>query len=108
MIAFLTNELDICSQDLKRILGFKLLYISLAPNEFHLKNCVFTMLELTQWIAERYLCGWGQVLQTVVPAGVKNKAGTRLVTELSLAPDIDNQLAIRKQLSICHLAAGVW
>ena len=35
------------------------------------------MLRLTEWIAERYLCGWGQVLHSVVPAGVKRKAGTR-------------------------------
>ncbi len=35
------------------------------------------MLELTRWIADRYLCGWGQVLEAVVPAGVKNQAGTR-------------------------------
>jgi len=32
------------------------------------------MLKLTQWIAERYLCSWGQVLECVVPAGVKNQA----------------------------------
>ena len=38
------------------------------------------MLELTRWIAEYYLCAWGQVLQSVVPAGVKKRAGTRLVT----------------------------
>ncbi|MBW3540259.1 MAG: primosomal protein N' [Planctomycetes bacterium] len=38
------------------------------------------MLKLTHWIAERYLCGWGQVLHAVVPAGVKKKSGTRLVT----------------------------
>jgi len=42
------------------------------------------MLELTRWIAERYLCGWGQVLDSVVPAGVKNRAGTREVLLLSL------------------------
>lgn len=35
------------------------------------------MLDLTRWIAEHYLCGWGQVLEAVVPAGVKNRAGTR-------------------------------
>jgi len=35
------------------------------------------MLELTRWISERYLCSWGQVLESVIPAGVKNKAGTR-------------------------------
>ena len=37
------------------------------------------MLELTQWIADRYLCAWGQVLESVVPAGVKRGAGTRIV-----------------------------
>lgn len=42
------------------------------------------MLELTRWIAGRYLCGWGQVLDTVVPAGVKNRAGTREVLLLSI------------------------
>ncbi len=35
------------------------------------------MLELTRWIADRYLCGWGQVLDTVIPAGVKKLSGTR-------------------------------
>ncbi|MFO1021545.1 MAG: hypothetical protein U0903_12735 [Planctomycetales bacterium] len=29
------------------------------------------MLELTRWIADYYLCGWGQVLESVIPAGVK-------------------------------------
>jgi primosomal protein N' (replication factor Y) len=38
------------------------------------------MLRLTRWIADYYLCGWGQVLQSVVPAGVKKQAGTRLLT----------------------------
>ena len=42
------------------------------------------MLELTRWIAERYLCSWGQVLECVVPAGVKNQAGTRMVTVFEL------------------------
>lgn len=36
-----------------------------------------SMLDLTRWIADRYLCAWGQVLDAVVPAGVKNQAGTR-------------------------------
>lgn len=54
------------------------------------------MLELTRWIADRYLCGWGQVLQSVIPAGVKNKAGTRLITQLSLAPDWVEQVANTK------------
>jgi primosomal protein N' (replication factor Y) len=38
------------------------------------------MLRLTRWIADYYLCAWGQVLESVVPAGVKQQAGTRLVT----------------------------
>jgi primosomal protein N' (replication factor Y) (superfamily II helicase) len=38
------------------------------------------MLKLTRWIADYYLCSWGQVLDSVVPAGVKHKAGTREVT----------------------------
>lgn len=37
------------------------------------------MLALTRWIADRYLCPWGQVLQSVVPASVKRRAGTRIV-----------------------------
>ncbi|MSR58301.1 MAG: primosomal protein N' [Planctomycetaceae bacterium] len=45
------------------------------------------MLELTRWIAGRYLCSWGQVLDTVVPAGVKNRAGTREVLLLSIDPE---------------------
>lgn len=36
------------------------------------------MLDLTRWMGERYLCSWGQSLNTVVPAGVKNNAGTRI------------------------------
>ena len=48
-----------------------------------------SMLELTHWIADRYLCGWGQVLQGVIPAGVKNKSGTRLITLFEPAPAAD-------------------
>lgn len=43
------------------------------------------MLELTAWIADRYLCGWGQVLETVVPAGVKQHSGTRTFNVFTLA-----------------------
>lgn len=46
------------------------------------------MLSLTRWIADRYLCAWGQVLETVVPAGVKNRAGTREVLMLRLNAEI--------------------
>src|SRR5687767_13547533 len=40
------------------------------------------MLRLTRWMAEYYLCPWGQVLEAVVPAGVREQAGTRDVTLL--------------------------
>jgi primosomal protein N' (replication factor Y) len=44
------------------------------------------MLQLTRWIADYYLCSWGQVLETVVPAGVKRKSGTRQFTVFRVAP----------------------
>ena len=44
------------------------------------------MLRLTHWIADHYLCDWTAVLEAVVPAGVRGKAGTRATTLLSVAP----------------------
>jgi primosomal protein N' (replication factor Y) len=44
------------------------------------------MLRLTRWIADYYLCAWGQVLETVLPAGVRGQAGTRMATLLTLDP----------------------
>jgi len=54
------------------------------------------LLDLTKWIAERYICGWGQALETAIPAGVKKQAGTREMTFFALAADIDNLLAATK------------
>ncbi|MEX2307158.1 MAG: primosomal protein N' [Pirellulales bacterium] len=45
------------------------------------------MLRLTRWMADYYLCPWGQVLEAVVPAGVREQAGTRNVTLLTVPPD---------------------
>ena len=45
------------------------------------------LLQLTRWMADYYLCGWGQVLNVVVPAGVKKQAGTRAVPFLELVPE---------------------
>ena len=36
------------------------------------------LMKLTRWMADYYLCGWGQVLHAVVPAGVRDNAGTRV------------------------------
>ncbi len=54
------------------------------------------LLDLTRWIAERYICGWGQALETAIPAGVKKQAGTREMTFFAVAADIDNVLAATK------------
>ncbi|HBO43657.1 MAG TPA: primosomal protein N' [Planctomycetaceae bacterium] len=51
------------------------------------------MMRLTKWIAEHYLCPWAQVLQAVVPAGVRYQAGTRDMVILSVAPDAADRLA---------------
>ena len=51
-----------------------------------------SMLRLTDWIAEHYLCDLGQVLEAVVPAGVRAQAGTRLTTVLSVDPKAAEQI----------------
>ena len=46
------------------------------------------MLRLTRWMADYYLCPWGHVLEAVVPAGVREQAGTRNVKFLSVPPEV--------------------
>jgi primosomal protein N' (replication factor Y) len=55
------------------------------------------MLELTRWMADHYLCSWGQVLDAVLPAGVKNRAGTRVVRLLRVDDEVKRR---RKQLDL--------
>ena len=68
------------------------------------------MLRLTRWMSEYYLCGWGQVLESVVPAGVRSRAGTREALLLSLAPGVLGQLTTldlpAKQMAVLHALAG--
>lgn len=45
------------------------------------------LMRLTRWMADYYLCGWGQVLNAVVPAGAREQAGTREVSFLEAIPD---------------------
>jgi primosomal protein N' (replication factor Y) len=47
-----------------------------------------SMLRVTRWMSEYYLCPWGQVLDAVVPAGVRHQAGTRDVTLLAVSPEV--------------------
>ena len=45
------------------------------------------LLKLTRWMADYYVCGWGQVLNAVLPSGVKQQAGTRAVPLIELIPE---------------------
>jgi primosomal protein N' (replication factor Y) len=54
------------------------------------------MLRLTRWMADYYLCSWGEVLEAVVPAGVRQLAGTRKVVLLSVPADVRDQLGTLK------------
>jgi primosomal protein N' (replication factor Y) len=47
------------------------------------------LLRLTRWMADYYLCGWGQVLNAVVPAGARDKAGTRKFNLVEAVPPDD-------------------
>ena len=68
------------------------------------------MLKLTRWIADYYLCSWGQVIETVVPAGVKQKAGTRIVTSFVCAERSEHDLAAvrlsAKQKAVLEILAA--
>src|SRR5690606_15414361 len=48
-----------------------------------------SMLDLTKWISDYYLCSWGQVLDSVIPAGVRKQAGTREILTFKLNPEVD-------------------
>jgi primosomal protein N' (replication factor Y) (superfamily II helicase) len=47
------------------------------------------LLRLTRWMADYYLCGWGQVLNAVVPAGARDQAGTRTRTFVEPVPEAE-------------------
>jgi primosomal protein N' (replication factor Y) len=47
------------------------------------------LLRLTRWMADYYLCGWGQVLNAVVPAGARDRSGTRSLTFVEAVPEAE-------------------
>lgn len=55
------------------------------------------MLTLTRWIADEYLCGWGQVLESVIPRGVKQGAGLRERTYFRI-DEAQRELAVLEKL----------
>lgn len=65
------------------------------------------MLRLTKWIGERYLASWGQVLETVIPAGVKKQSGTREIVCYTASPGLAEKLTTirlsKKQRSVADL-----
>ena len=54
------------------------------------------MLRLAHWMADYYLCPFGQALEAMVPAGVRHDVGARDVTFLAAAPDAAERLAQMK------------
>src|SRR3954466_7637928 len=46
------------------------------------------LLRLTRGLADYYLCGWGQVLQAVLPAGVRDQAGVRKAVVVEAVGDV--------------------
>jgi primosomal protein N' (replication factor Y) len=51
------------------------------------------ILRLTRWMADYYICPWWQVLEAVVPAGVRYQAGTREVKLLSVPEQVTTQIS---------------
>ena len=54
------------------------------------------LLGLANWISEYYLCPVGQVIETIVPPGVRNKSGTREMLFLSAAEDLQQRTQTMK------------
>jgi primosomal protein N' (replication factor Y) len=50
------------------------------------------LLRLTRWMADYYLCGWGQVLNAVVPMGAREQAGMKNQSLLEAVPE--NELPV--------------
>ncbi len=92
----------------RRVVGYCVELLNEAPRGVRLKDVQAVvdqgdlvdadMLRLTSWLAQRYLCPWGQVLESVVPAGVRRQAGTRETTLLSRAEAARNE-AVRGKLT---------
>ena len=56
------------------------------------------MIELTRWIADEYVCGWGEALQAALPAGVRKKSAPKTVLMLSRNGTPEELLAAADQL----------
>lgn len=66
------------------------------------------LLRLTRWMADYYLCGWGQVLNAVIPAGARDQAGTKATAYLEAVPDAElpeplPRLTEKQAAALAHL-----
>jgi len=66
------------------------------------------LLRLTRWMADYYLCGWGQVLNAVVPAGARERSGSRTITLLEAVPPAElpaelPELTPKQKIALQHL-----
>ena len=69
-----------------------------------------SLLDLAQWISDRYVCPVGTVIETIVPAGVRKGAGTREVAFLSVPNHVAAKLTQlqlpRKQAECLRILAA--
>ena len=66
------------------------------------------LMRLTRWMSDYYLCGWGQVLNAVVPSGAKERAGTRSAAFLEAVaepalPKPPPELTAKQTTALRHL-----
>lgn len=61
------------------------------------------MLQLTQWMADRYVTPWGRVLEVVVPAAVRSQAGVRQQTVFVASGLTSKEKLAPKQQAILDL-----
>ncbi|HVS35727.1 MAG TPA: primosomal protein N' [Gemmataceae bacterium] len=63
------------------------------------------LMRLTRWMADYYLCGWGQVLNAVVPSGARKQSGTRLRTFIEAAAGMETppRLPAKQAAVLQHL-----
>ncbi|HUS37822.1 MAG TPA: primosomal protein N' [Pirellulales bacterium] len=62
------------------------------------------MLRLTEWMSDYYLCPLGQVLETVIPAGVRGSVGTRVMRLVSVPAKVGAQ---RGELKLTEKQASI-
>ncbi|HEX5272644.1 MAG TPA: primosomal protein N', partial [Gemmataceae bacterium] len=70
-----------------------------------------SLMRLTRWMADYYLCGWGQVLNAVIPAGARERAGTRSTAYLEAVPEAElpqppPKLSAKQSAALDHLRSA--